>query len=78
MTALLEERERPYKTAEGTDTIKTDAGKVVMDSTAELMDATMGETDETTEKMTTEEMDVLIIPLVTSNELQDPPLSAQR
>ena len=80
MTALQEERDRPYETAKETDAMEMDATDTketdVTDATdAKEMDATdTKETDVTDAK----ETDALTIPLITSNDLQGLPPSARR
>jgi len=75
MTALLEEKDRPYETAQEIDAMdakETDA------TDSKETDATDTKEIDTTDTMDMKETNTLTIPLVTSNDLRDLPPSAQR
>ena len=80
MTALQEERDRPYETAKETDATEMDATDAKETYMTDATDAK--ETDATDAKETdvtdVKETDALTIFLVTSNNLQDLPPSARR
>ena len=75
MTALLEEKDRPYETAEEMDTTDAKETDATDAKETDTMDTKEMDATDTTD---TKETNTLTIPLVTSNDLRDLTPSAQR
>jgi len=75
MTALLEDKDRPYKTAEEMD--ETDA-KETDTTDGKETDVTDAKETDAIDATDAKETNTLTIPLVTSNDLRDLPPSARR